>query len=59
MSLYSLRVYKTVFLEDFCRLGCYAAYVGSCLPTDVSGQSLGPILKVKHSKNNVGLQADT
>ena len=33
MSLYSLYVYKTVFLEDFCPLGCYAAYVDSCLPT--------------------------
>jgi len=32
-SLYSLCVYKTVFLEDFCAPGCYAACADSCLPT--------------------------
>jgi hypothetical protein len=33
ISLYSLCIYKTAFLENFALLGCYVAYVGCCLPT--------------------------
>ena len=49
---------RALNLEVIALLGCYAAYVGNCLPKFRDSLSL-PSSRVKQSKKNAGKHEDT